>query len=138
MRHVFLVNHAAGLDTPHPEDLAQDDQQHGSHEHQRDQQQRGFPVRVDQQINAEERHAQKTADHGPKEAVSPVAAGILHVCSHAKDRSDTGKGGTAVQEVIRQRAQSGGQCSFQVAHPNRGKTVLAVELHIPFSCLRNC
>ena len=32
-------HHTAGLDTPHPEDLAQDDQQHGSHEHQRDQQQ---------------------------------------------------------------------------------------------------
>lgn len=114
-------HHAAGLDAPHPEDLAQQNQHHSAHKYQGHQQERVPALWAEDQVDPEERHAQKPADDRTKEAVAAMELGAFQVAAHAKNGANAGEGGAAVQKIIEQRAQSGGQSRFDVAHADFGK-----------------
>ena len=114
-------HHAAGLDASHPEDLAQQNQRHGADEHQGHQQQRVAALRIEEQVNPEEGHAQKPADGGAEEAVSAVELGIFQIAAHAEDGADAGEGGTAVQKIVDQSTERGGQSRLDIAHSDFGK-----------------
>ena len=66
---------------------------------------------IEDQVDAEQGHAQKAADDGAEETVSAVEPGVVHIGTHVEDGTDAGKGGIAVQKIVdesaeRQRGQS--------------------------------
>ena len=115
-------HHAAGLDTAHPEDLAQDDEQNRADEHQRHQQQRPAPLRVKNEVHAEQRHADHAADDGAEQAVAAVELGVLHIGAQAEDGADAGKGGAAVKKEIDQGADGRRRGGLDGAHTHGGRT----------------
>ena len=110
-------HHAAGLHRAHPEELSQQDEDDHAHEQEGHQQQPVLPVGVEDQIDAEQPHAQKAADDGAEETVAAVELGVVHVGPHAEDGADTGEGGVAViqEDKVDERAQGRREGSLDVA-----------------------
>lgn len=110
-------HHAAGLHRSHPEGLGQQDEDDNAHEQQGHQQQPVFPVGVEDQVDAEQPHAQQAADDGAEEPVAAVELGVVHVGPHAEDGADAGEGGVAVvqEDKVEEGAQGGRDGGLEVA-----------------------
>ena len=77
-------------------------------------------IRHKHQIEAEQRHADQTADDGAVHAVAAaVFVAVFKVGAHAEDHADAGEGRAAADEVVNDRAQRGRESRFDVAHANR-------------------
>ena len=112
-------HHAAGLDRAGPLETGTDQNQSDDADEQQHQQQSGVAtLGMEDQVEAEQAHAQKAAEDGAEEAVAATEPGAGHVRAHAKDGTDAGEGRVAVNEEIEHSTKRRRQGSLDVAHAN--------------------
>ena len=111
------------------EGLAHQDQCHHAREQEQQHGQVLAAIRIEDDVQPEEDHAQHAADDGAEKAVAAVQPGVVHVAAHAEDRADAGKGGVAVHQEVQQCAQGCRQGRFDVALAHVQVKVILAQIH---------
>ena len=88
-----------------------------------------MPIRIKNDVEAEQQHAHKAADDGAEEAVAAVEPGIAHAVAHTENRADTGEGGIAIHQEVNKRAQRGCQRRFDIPLSYMQVQMMPVNIH---------